>query len=46
MKFLFIALFLTSILAFAYSQKKKTIYLVRHGETDFNTDQFQELEVE
>ena len=38
MKFLFIALFLTSILAFAYSQKKKTIYLVRHGETDFNTD--------
>ena len=38
MKFIFIILFITSILSFAYSQRKKTIYLVRHGETDFNTD--------
>ena len=38
MKFIFIILFLTSILSFSFSQKKKTIYLVRHGETDFNTD--------
>ena len=38
MKFIFIILFLSTILSPAYSQKKKTIYLIRHGETDFNTD--------
>ena len=38
MKFIFVIFFLTTILSSAYSQKKKTIYLIRHGETDFNTD--------
>ena len=38
MKFIFIILFLSTILSSAYSQKKKTIYLIRHGETDFNND--------
>ncbi len=38
MKYIFIFIALCSILSLGYSQKKKTIYLIRHGETDFNTD--------
>ena len=38
MKFISIILFLCSIISLASTQKKKTIYLIRHGETDFNTD--------
>ena len=38
MKFIFITLFLCSFISLIVSQKKKTIYLIRHGETDFNTD--------
>ena len=38
MKFIFTFRALCSILSLGYSQKKKTIYLIRHGETDFNTD--------
>ena len=38
MKFIFTFIALCSILSLGYSQKKKTIYLIRHGETDFNTD--------
>ena len=38
MKFIFTFIALCAILSLGYSQKKKTIYLIRHGETDFNTD--------
>ena len=38
MKFILAFIALCSILSLGYSQKKKTIYLIRHGETDFNTD--------
>ena len=34
---LFIILF-AFLLSIVHSEKKKTIYLIRHGETNFNTD--------
>ena len=39
MKFiLFSFIILFNLLSLINSEKKKTIYLIRHGETDFNTD--------
>ena len=38
MKFSFIFIALCSTLSLVFCQKKKTIYILRHGETDFNTD--------
>ena len=38
MKFSFALIALVVLLSFVHSEKKKIIYLVRHGETDFNTD--------
>ena len=38
MKFTNFLIFLLVIIKFCYSEKKKIIYLIRHGETNFNTD--------
>ena len=38
MKFQIPLIALLSLLCFAYAEKKKVIYLIRHGETNFNTD--------
>ena len=38
MKFQFTFVALLTILSFVVSEKKKIIYLIRHGETNFNTD--------
>ena len=38
MRFTFTLLSLLVVLSFVYSEKKKIIYLIRHGETNFNTD--------
>ena len=38
MKSILTSIILSIIITLSYSQKKKTIYLIRHGETDFNTD--------
>ena len=38
MRFSYALLALLGLLSFVHSEKKKTIYLIRHGETNFNTD--------
>ena len=38
MRFSFALVSLLSLLSLAHSDKKKIIYLIRHGETNFNTD--------
>ena len=38
MKNIFTFLLLLTLVSLSYSEKKKTIYLVRNGETNFNTD--------
>ena len=38
MKFTNILIILLIFIKFCYSEKKKIIYLIRHGETNFNTD--------
>ena len=38
MKFTIVLIALTTLFSIVHSEKKKIIYLVRHGETNFNTD--------
>ena len=38
MKFQLPLIALLSLISFSISEKKKVIYLIRHGETNFNTD--------
>ena len=38
MKIIFTLLSFLALFSLSYSEKKKTIYLIRNGETNFNTD--------
>ena len=38
-------LFLLTLVSLSYSEKKKTIYLIRNGDTSFNTDSIHRVSV-
>ena len=43
MKGIFILLSLLSLVSLSYSGKKKTIYVIRNGETNFSTDSLERV---
>ena len=46
MRNIFTLLSLLTLVSFSYSEKNKTIYLIRNGETDYSTDSLSRSVVE